>query len=265
MPKSIDHGRTFNYGGASADYAAYRVELPEQLFVWLREVGIGLAGQRLLDLGTGTGLVARRMSRAGAQVSGIDVSEGQIAEARRLAASEGLNIDFRVAPVETPPFADHTFDVATANQAFLYFNAQQAFAALSRVLTHRGLVALSQLRRSPEDDPIAAATDALIKKYNPLWGDNDFGGRDTPFRQWLLDERPAGYQTRNFVRFDLNIPFTRESWRGRIRATRGIGASLPPQQIARFDAEHETLLAGLAPATFAVKHRLEAQVLQRMD
>lgn len=41
------------------------------------------------------------------------------------------------------------------------------------------------------------------------------------------------------ITYDIGIPFTRESWNGRIRACRGIGASsLPEKDIERFEAEH---------------------------
>jgi hypothetical protein len=61
--------------------------------------------------------------------------------------------------------------------------------------------------------------------------------------------------------YDEAIPFTRESWRGRMRACRGVGASLPPDEVERFDALHAELLARLAPERFAVLHRIEAHVL----
>ena len=49
----IDFGRTTD------DYAAHRVEFAPELFDRLQRLGAGLAGQRVLDLGAGTGLMAR--------------------------------------------------------------------------------------------------------------------------------------------------------------------------------------------------------------
>jgi hypothetical protein len=56
--------------------------------------------------------------------------------------------------------------------------------------------------------------------------------------------------------YDLRVPFTRESWHGRIRACRGIGASsLSDAEIAAFDAEHRALLRSF-PETFDILHQV---------
>jgi hypothetical protein len=60
--------------------------------------------------------------------------------------------------------------------------------------------------------------------------------------------------------FDEWIPFTRESWRGRFRACRGVGASLSPEAVEAFDREHATLLEGIAGEEFSILHRIDAHV-----
>ena len=61
---------------------------------------VPLPGCRLLDVGCGGGLLAEALSRAGAQVTGIDLAPGMIEVARLHAAQEGLAIDYRVAAAE---------------------------------------------------------------------------------------------------------------------------------------------------------------------
>ncbi len=68
-------------------------------------------GQRLLDAGTGTGLVASEAKRRGADPVGIDFSEPMVAEARRRHAG----IEFRAASADALPFGDGEFDVVTGN------------------------------------------------------------------------------------------------------------------------------------------------------
>lgn len=60
--------------------------------------GTCVAGQSVLDVGTGTGVLPRNLYRYGAKWIGTDVSENQIAQARLL--SEGMAIDYRTAPAE---------------------------------------------------------------------------------------------------------------------------------------------------------------------
>jgi hypothetical protein len=62
--------------------------------------------------------------------------------------------------------------------------------------------------------------------------------------------------------YDEEIAFTRESWRGRIRASRGIGAALNDGEIAAFDAEHDALLRRSVGERFTVRHRLDAHLLE---
>ena len=54
--------------------------------------------------------------------------------------------------------------------------------------------------------------------------------------------------------YQLNIHFTRESWNGRMKACRGVGASLSEQDIASWEAEHMNLLSEIASDEFDILH-----------
>ena len=73
----------------------------------------------------------------------------------------------------------------------------------------------------------------------------------------------ASFTIENQEVFDLKVPFSRESWNGRMRACRGIEASLPEEAIATFDAEHRRLLATAAPEKFKVLHYAAISVLRK--
>lgn len=74
----IDAGKKLDWGQTSADYAVHRPGPPQSLYQKSRTHGIGFKGQKILDLGTGTGLVARALAGNDAIVAGIDKSEQQI-------------------------------------------------------------------------------------------------------------------------------------------------------------------------------------------
>ena len=116
----IDSGTEFDWGKTSNDYAAFRHGYPESFYALLSSLGVGLPGQRILDLGTGTGVLARAFARRGARVTGIDVSADQIQAARRLTAESGLQIDYRVSRVEEVDWPADSLDVVSAGQAWLY-------------------------------------------------------------------------------------------------------------------------------------------------
>ena len=62
------------------------------------------------------------------------------------------------------------------------------------------------------------------------------------------------FETANLQTFDLPVTFTRESWHGRIKACRGIGASsLSETEIAEWEKEHMSYMQTL-PETFDIVH-----------
>ena len=92
---------------------------------------------RALDAGTGTGAVARAIASyfPEAEVVGVDVSAGMIAEARRLAV--GSHERYEVADASALPFGDGSFDLVTAN------NMNPFFDELARVTAAGGHVAIA--------------------------------------------------------------------------------------------------------------------------
>ena len=253
----IDHGRTLNWGHASADYARYRTGYPPSFFNHLSALGIGLSGQRVLDLGTGTGNLAREFARRGCTTIGIDISERQIAEARRLAADENLKIDFRVASAEQTCLPDHSLDAITASQCWLYFDRDRVVAETKRLLAPDGRLMTCHLAWLPRRDAIAKQTEDLILKYNPDWTAANLSGHISSYPSWIGED----FYVTGFFVYNEPIPFTRETWRGRIRACRAIGGELSAPEIEEFDAEHAALLALTAPESFTVLHWIDCHIL----
>ena len=62
--------------------------------------------------------------------------------------------------------------------------------------------------------------------------------------------------------YDESIPFTNESWRGRFRACRGIGATLSDDEVTVFDEAHDRMLREIAGEEFTVLHRIVAFVYE---
>ena len=91
-------------------------------------------GDRFLDSACGTGGVALIAARAGADVTGLDISAQQLAKARAAASEEGLPIRFDEGDVQSLPYADREFDAA-ASAFGMVFASDHALAAseLTRV------------------------------------------------------------------------------------------------------------------------------------
>src|SRR5262245_36565855 len=100
-----------DFGLTVEDYVKYRPAFPAELFDRLaRGFGIGLSGQRVLDLGTGTGAIARELARRGCAVTGLDLSPEVLAAATNLATSEGLNVRFVQGAAEATNLPANMFD-----------------------------------------------------------------------------------------------------------------------------------------------------------
>lgn len=104
-------------------------------------------GGRVLDVATGTGVVALALARAGASVTGVDLAPEMIALAQRKARGVP-DVDFQVADGMALPFPDGSFDVVVC-AASLFFMPDM-YAALSewrRVLSPGGRVVFSSFGR----------------------------------------------------------------------------------------------------------------------
>lgn len=80
------------------------------------EVAAPEAGERVLDVGCGTGRLARALkAQVGAgEVHGIDPSREMIDLAKAKATKAGVRVDFQLAPIEALPFPDASFDLVTS-------------------------------------------------------------------------------------------------------------------------------------------------------
>lgn len=81
--KNIDHGKAFDWGRVSEDYGKYRDIYPDAFYKSIVDLGLCLKGQKVLDLGTGTGVLPRNLYPYGAEFIGTDISENQLAEAQK--------------------------------------------------------------------------------------------------------------------------------------------------------------------------------------
>ncbi|MCR5080049.1 MAG: class I SAM-dependent methyltransferase [Treponema sp.] len=112
--RGIDKGKSFDWGKTSADYAKYRDIYPQEFYDYILNLGLCKDGQKVLDLGTGTGVLPRNMYKYGAKWTGTDISENQIEQAKMLVKEAKMDIDFFASRAEDVSFPDNTFDVLTA-------------------------------------------------------------------------------------------------------------------------------------------------------
>ena len=244
---AIDFGRTAD------DYARHRAGFPERLFEHLLGQGMVPAGARLLDLGTGTGTLARGFARRGLAVTGLDPAAAMLEQARRLDRAAGVRVDYVLARAEATGLPDAGFDVVSAGQCWHWFERARAAAEARRLLRPGGRVVIAHFDWLPLAGNVVEATERLIRQHNPGWA---LGGGNGLHPACLADLALAGFTALETFSFDQAVSYSHAAWRGRIRASAGIAASLEGDAVARFDAEHARMLRRTFPGEpLSVPHR----------
>lgn len=151
--KTIDDGKGFDWGRVSAEYAKYRDIYPQEFYQKILDLGLCKDGQKVLDIGTGTGVLPRNLYSYGAKWVGTDISEEQIQQAKYL--SKGMDIDYYAVSTENIDFPADSFDVITACQCFWYFDHNKVMPNLYQMLKHNGKFLVLYMAWLPYEDKIA--------------------------------------------------------------------------------------------------------------
>ena len=132
--------------------------------------------------------------------------------------------------------------------------------------TSRALVAYNSLKsggrvclvynsRLEEAGGIVGVTNTLIRKHNPKWVHD---GQSGIYPEFVGEITVAGFADIQTFSFDWFIPYSFKNWRGRILASKGVGASMSSAALKRFLSDFDREIAYLfdKSKTFAVKHRI---------
>jgi SAM-dependent methyltransferase len=203
-------------------------------------------GESVLDVGTGTGVVAVTAARAGARVSALDLTPELLVEARENGKIAGHpEIAWQEGDAENLPYPDASFDVVVSQFGHMFApRAEIAIGEMRRVLKPTGRVAFATWppehlvgrmfalvgRNSPPPPPGAAAP--------PLWGNPA-----------IIGERLAGgFGEPFFERGTMMFPaLSLAHYRRFLEASIGPlhrvieGLAGAPDRLSRFRAEFESL------------------------
>ena len=253
---------TIDFGLTAKDYGKHRAGFPESFFERVATFGVGLSGQIVVDLGTGTGTLARGFARGGCVVTGVDPAAKLLEQAQQLSAAEGVSVKYHVATAEVTGLADEFADVVSAGQCWHWFDGQVAARECYRILRSGGKVVIAHFDWIPLKGNVVEATEQLIEAHNPAW---KMGGGSGVYPHWSRYLAENGFVNLEIFTYDTFPMYTHEAWRGRIRASAGVGASLPPEQVTAFDNElAEVLTVRFPEDPLAVHHRVFALVGQKM-
>jgi SAM-dependent methyltransferase len=166
----------FETGRALAERLGYPAaaldQIPAQAIESFAGVGYFLdlaaivTGESVMDLGSGSGMdsfLAGALAGTGGRVVGIDMTDAQLAKARRLAEADGFaNVEFRDGYIERPPVDDAMCDCVISNGVVnLSPDKPAVFVAAARALRSGGRLALADIV-SAEQLPEGVTCDAAL-------------------------------------------------------------------------------------------------------
>ena len=155
--KDVDFGRQ------SRDYAVHRPGFPPSFYSRL-ETFANFDNSRVVDIGTGPGVMALEMAKGGADVTGVDISENQVqvASERTRAASLTEHCRFRVATAEDAKLEEGAFNWVTAGQCWHWFESTAALREVERLLKLSGLLVIAHYSYLASRSEVARLSEELI-------------------------------------------------------------------------------------------------------
>ena len=262
--------RARSFDAWADEYDRYRPGYPDVLF---REISIrlGLPAQpRVIDLGAGTGRASLAMAALGWRVTAVEPGKPMLDVLRAQAANSGLVLATVQATAESTGLDPASADLATAAQAFHWFDHPAAVTEMARIVRPGGGVALFWNVRDAQRSAFVADYHALLERQ---FGDADTGqylqagratGRDATERAFT--ESP-GFDQPELAELHHDAQMTADQFVG-MAFTASYVRSLPGDEQERFRAELTSLLArhGLsAGLPFTVPYRIDLWTARRND
>ncbi len=146
------------------NYVRHRPGYPDGVVRLLAEKA-GLSERTVVaDIGSGTGIFAELLLKAGAQVIGVEPNAPMRAAAERLLAGypRFLSVD---APAGATTLEDESVDLITAAQAFHWFANERTRMEFTRILKPGGKIALIWNVRQVDTKPFLIDYEALLLRY----------------------------------------------------------------------------------------------------
>ena len=123
------------FSANSPDYERFRPDYPGALYDYI--FGYVKNFDHAWDCATGNGQAAKFLAAVFKQVAASDISSAQLAN-----AYQSANIRYHQSSAESSPFGNNQFDLVAVAQAFHWFNFEQFFREVKRVLKPAGVLAV---------------------------------------------------------------------------------------------------------------------------
>jgi SAM-dependent methyltransferase len=267
---AMDATRARSFDAWAGDYDRYRPGYPEELFRTIR-ARLNLPDHPLVvDLGAGTGRASLAMAELGWRVTAVEPGKPMLDVLRGKAANRGLLVATLQASAESTRLDAASADLATAAQAFHWFDGNLAIAEMARIVKPGGGAAVFWNVREE-------SRSAFVDDYHGMLQER-FGDADTG--QYLQAGRPMGrdgtraafagsrsFEAPELIELHHDVRMTADDFVG-MAFTASYVRALSPQEQERFRLDLAALLGrhGLNDGRpFAVPYRTDLWIARRSD
>ncbi|WP_338770504.1 methyltransferase domain-containing protein [Nocardia vulneris] len=157
------------------------------------------AGERVLDIGCGTGQSTREAARAADSVLGVDLSAPMLEQARRISAEQGCtNVTYQLADAQVHPFPPAHFDLCISRFGTMFFpDPVAAFTNIGRALRPGARMVLLVWQQRARNEWATAIRESLTSTPAPPGGPDAFTLGDPTVTEGIL--QAAGYTDLTFT------------------------------------------------------------------
>lgn len=143
----------------------YRPEYPPETFRILSDLVVG--PRAVLDVGAGTGVIARGMLPYVERVDAVDISTAMMDEGRRMPGGDHPRIRWIVGTAEEAPL-DPPYGLITAGAAIHWFDESRAMPRFAGALAPGARLAISEVVEEPLDRTWDPEMSAIVKRYSEV-------------------------------------------------------------------------------------------------
>lgn len=265
MTSITERGRSFD--AWAEEYDRYRPAYPDALFDLIaRELDLPKRPQAA-DLGAGTGRASLAMAALGWRVTAVEPGAPMLEQLVARATSLGVVVDTRQATAEQTGLPSASADVATAAQAFHWFDKPAALAEMARIIRFSGGIALFWNVRDEQRSPFVAEYHRILERYGGVAEGKYLQAGRASGRSGTREalEAAAGFEAPQLHELRHELPASASTFIG-MAFTASYIRALDPAAQERFRAEALDLLAkhghdGDEP--FTVPYRIDLWIARR--
>ncbi|MFL6563091.1 MAG: class I SAM-dependent methyltransferase [Bacillus sp. (in: firmicutes)] len=212
-----------DFGQVANSYASSREDIPVNLMDSLYFRNVFFEGKKIANIGSGTGVLARKLALQKADVVGIDPSKELLEQANSLNKTKNFALPYHQGTAEATGLKESQYDFVTVLRAWHWFDRPKAIQEMKRILKANGtlIVIDSGFLSGPA---VVGKSFEVLAKYvegglRPAGSKAESKQQINGFPvEWFEEWQNNGFELRDFYKLNYTVNFTKQEWVERIES-----------------------------------------------